>query len=89
MFTDVECIPLFKQHVKAGDVYEDAHVVRIDRRSGLLLEIPSSPVHTPAFVKVCVHLYMCERLCIVVLPVCSVVVYIDMFLDLVAKAITN
>ncbi|CAN6476370.1 unnamed protein product [Victoria cruziana] len=38
-------------HVKAGDVYEDAHVVRIDRRSGLLLEIPSSPVHTPAFVK--------------------------------------
>ncbi|XP_031488129.1 rRNA biogenesis protein RRP5-like [Nymphaea colorata] len=38
-------------HVRAGDVYEDARIIRIDGRSGLLLEVSSSPVHTPAYVK--------------------------------------
>ncbi|XP_031485662.1 rRNA biogenesis protein RRP5 [Nymphaea colorata] len=38
-------------HVRAGDVYEDARIIRIDGRSGLLLEVSSSPIHTPAYVK--------------------------------------
>lgn len=42
------------QHVKIGDIYEDSKVVRVDRGLGLLLEIPSVPVSTPAYVSVCI-----------------------------------
>ncbi|CAK7342219.1 unnamed protein product [Dovyalis caffra] len=38
--------------VKVGDIYDNAKVVRVDRGMGLLLEIPSSPLPTPAFVSV-------------------------------------
>ena len=41
------------QHVKIGDIYDDSKVVRVDRGSGLLLEVPSIPESTPAFVSVC------------------------------------
>ncbi|CAH9109012.1 unnamed protein product [Cuscuta europaea] len=36
--------------VKAGDIFERANVIRVDRGIGLLLELPSSPVPTPAYV---------------------------------------
>lgn len=39
-------------HVKIGDIYEAAKVVRVDRGLGLLLEIPSAPVSTPAYVSI-------------------------------------
>ncbi|KDP21906.1 hypothetical protein JCGZ_03044 [Jatropha curcas] len=38
--------------VKVGDIYESAKVVRVDKGSGLLLEIPSTSVTTPAFVSI-------------------------------------
>ncbi|KAL4578244.1 hypothetical protein LXL04_014364 [Taraxacum kok-saghyz] len=38
--------------VKVGDIFDDSKVVRVDRGSGLLLEIPSTPVPTPAYVNV-------------------------------------
>ncbi|XP_076905789.1 rRNA biogenesis protein RRP5-like [Bidens hawaiensis] len=38
--------------VKTGDIFDDAKVVRVDRGSGLLLEIPSAPIPTPAYVNV-------------------------------------
>ncbi|RAL51772.1 hypothetical protein DM860_010490 [Cuscuta australis] len=38
--------------VKAGDIFEQAKVIRIDKKLGLLLELPSSPVPTPAYVYV-------------------------------------
>ena len=41
------------QHVKSGDIYDDSKVVRVDKGWGLLLEIPSIPVSTPAYVSVC------------------------------------
>ena len=41
------------QHVKIGEIYDDTKVVRVDRGSGLLLEVPSIPESTPAFVSVC------------------------------------
>lgn len=41
------------QHVKIGDIYENSKVVRVDKGSGLLLEVPSIPESTPAFVSVC------------------------------------
>ncbi|KAL5976746.1 rRNA biogenesis protein rrp5 [Asimina triloba] len=41
--------PLF---VKMGDIYEDARIIRVDGRFGLLLEIPSEPVPTPVYVGV-------------------------------------
>lgn len=40
------------QHVKIGDIYDNSKVVRVDKGSGLLLEIPSIPEPTPAFVNV-------------------------------------
>lgn len=49
------------QHVKIGDIYEDSKVVRVDKGLGLLLELPSMPVSTPAYVSVCVFCYL-ERL---------------------------
>lgn len=41
------------QHVKIGDIYDNSKVVRVDRGLGLLLEVPSIPEPTPAFVSVC------------------------------------
>ncbi|KAF5737374.1 protein RRP5 isoform X2 [Tripterygium wilfordii] len=38
--------------VKIGDIYDHSKVVRVDRGSGLLLEIPSTPVSTPAYVSI-------------------------------------
>lgn len=39
-------------HVKVGDIYDDSKVVRVDKGFGLLLEIPSTPVSTPAYVSI-------------------------------------
>lgn len=39
--------------LKTGDIFDHSKVIRIDRGVGLLLEIPSSPVPTPAYVSVC------------------------------------
>ncbi|XP_022156044.1 rRNA biogenesis protein RRP5 isoform X2 [Momordica charantia] len=39
-------------NVRIGDIYDSAKVVRVDRRSGLLLEVTSSPESTPTFVSV-------------------------------------
>lgn len=38
--------------IKVGDIFDQSKVIRIDRGLGLLLEIPSSPVPTPAYVNV-------------------------------------
>ncbi|KAJ8544824.1 hypothetical protein K7X08_017407 [Anisodus acutangulus] len=38
--------------IKVGDIFDQSKVIRIDRGLGLLLEIPSSPVSTPAYVNV-------------------------------------
>ncbi|GLJ04920.1 hypothetical protein SUGI_0006550 [Cryptomeria japonica] len=38
--------------VKVGEIFEDARVVRVDRGIGLLLELPSKPAATPAYVKI-------------------------------------
>ncbi|KAG6700889.1 hypothetical protein I3842_08G135300 [Carya illinoinensis] len=39
-------------NVKVGDIYDDSKVVRVDKGLGLLLEIPSTPVSTPAYVSI-------------------------------------
>ncbi|XP_050380953.1 rRNA biogenesis protein RRP5 [Argentina anserina] len=39
-------------HVKIGDICDDAKVVRVDRGLGLLLEIPSTQISTPAYVSI-------------------------------------
>ncbi|KAH9737718.1 rRNA biogenesis protein RRP5 [Citrus sinensis] len=39
-------------HVKVGDIYDQSKVVRVDRGLGLLLDIPSTPVSTPAYVTI-------------------------------------
>ncbi|XP_050889159.1 rRNA biogenesis protein RRP5 [Lathyrus oleraceus] len=39
-------------HVKIGDIYENSKVVRVDKGPGLLLEVPSIPESTPAFVSI-------------------------------------
>ncbi|KAM7524627.1 hypothetical protein LguiA_014529 [Lonicera macranthoides] len=36
--------------VKTGDIFDNSKVIRVDKGFGLLLEIPSSPIPTPAFV---------------------------------------
>lgn len=41
------------QHVKIGDICDNSKVARVDKGSGLLLEIPSTPLSTPAYVSVC------------------------------------
>lgn len=41
------------QHVKIGDIYDNSKVVRVDKGIGLLLQVPSIPGPTPAFVSVC------------------------------------
>ncbi|KAF7804182.1 rRNA biogenesis protein RRP5 [Senna tora] len=39
-------------HAKTGDIYDDSKVVRVDRGFGLLLEVPSIPESTPAYVSI-------------------------------------
>ncbi|XVE75785.1 hypothetical protein DITRI_Ditri12bG0120500 [Diplodiscus trichospermus] len=39
-------------HVSIGDIYDQSKVVRVDRGFGLLLDIPSRPLSTPAYVNV-------------------------------------
>ncbi|XP_050226780.1 rRNA biogenesis protein RRP5 [Mercurialis annua] len=39
-------------HVRVGDIYDNAKVVRVDKSIGLLLEIPSTPVSSPAYVAI-------------------------------------
>ncbi|XP_020258376.1 rRNA biogenesis protein RRP5 [Asparagus officinalis] len=39
-------------HVKTGDIYDNSRILRVDRGIGLLLEIPSSPKPTPAYVNI-------------------------------------
>lgn len=39
-------------HVKSGDIYDNSKVVRVDKGWGLLLEIQSIPVSTPAYVSI-------------------------------------
>lgn len=41
-----------KQLVKVGDIFEQCKVVRVDKGSGLLLEVPTVPVPTPTYVNV-------------------------------------
>ncbi|XAR68636.1 hypothetical protein NMG60_11003830 [Bertholletia excelsa] len=38
--------------VQAGDIFDQSKVIRVDRGLGLLLEVPTSPVPTPAYVSV-------------------------------------
>ncbi|KAL6563943.1 hypothetical protein OROHE_005183 [Orobanche hederae] len=38
--------------VKIGDIFDQSKVVRVDKGSGLLLEIPTLPIPTPAYVNV-------------------------------------
>ena len=40
------------QLVKVGDIFEHCKVVRVDKGSGLLLEVPTEPFPTPAYVNV-------------------------------------
>ncbi|KAE9465295.1 hypothetical protein C3L33_02796, partial [Rhododendron williamsianum] len=40
------------QLVKAGDIFDHSKVIRVDRGFGLLLEIPTAPFPTPAYVSV-------------------------------------
>ncbi|KAI3417734.1 uncharacterized protein J3R85_014181 [Psidium guajava] len=39
-------------HARVGDIYERAKIVRVDRGLGILLEIPSTPQSTSAYVSV-------------------------------------
>ncbi|OVA06347.1 Ribosomal protein S1 [Macleaya cordata] len=39
-------------HVRTGEIYDSSRVVRVDRGLGVLLEIPSTPVPTPAYVSI-------------------------------------
>ncbi|KAL2326887.1 hypothetical protein Fmac_020314 [Flemingia macrophylla] len=39
-------------HVEIGDIYDKSKVVRVDKGSGLLLEVPSIPEPTPVFVSI-------------------------------------
>lgn len=65
------------QHVKIGDIYDDSKVVRVDRGLGLLLEIPSTQISTPAYVSVC---SFCGSIFEVYFDYTGVTIYIDFFL---------
>lgn len=43
---------MFLQNVKVGDIYDECRVVRLDKGIGLLVEIPSSPAPSPAYINV-------------------------------------
>ncbi|CAA3014339.1 rRNA biogenesis RRP5 [Olea europaea subsp. europaea] len=38
--------------VKLGDIFDQSKVIRVDKGSGLLLELPTLPISTPAYVNV-------------------------------------
>jgi hypothetical protein len=40
------------QNLKAGDIYDKSKVLRVDKKAGLFLEIPSS-TPSPGFISVC------------------------------------
>lgn len=40
------------QQVKAGEIFDKSEVIRVDRRFGLMLKVPTTPVPTPAYVNV-------------------------------------
>lgn len=40
------------QLVRVGAIFDQSKVVRVDKGSGLLLQIPTTPVPTPAYVNV-------------------------------------
>lgn len=40
------------QNVKVGEIYDKSRVLRVDKKAGLFLEIPS-PTPSPGFVSVC------------------------------------
>lgn len=40
------------QLIKTGDIFDGSTVIRVDRGLGLLLEVPSTPEPTPAYVNV-------------------------------------
>jgi len=42
----------YMQNVKAGDIYNKSKVLRVDKKAGLFLEIPS-PTPSPGFISVC------------------------------------
>lgn len=48
------------QLVKAGDIFDHSKVIRVDRGFGLLLEIPTAPFPTPAYVSVSSSRLSCE-----------------------------
>ncbi|KAJ4801242.1 hypothetical protein LUZ62_052488 [Rhynchospora pubera] len=39
-------------NVKVGDIYDESRVVRVDKGGGLLIEIPSSPTPSPAYINI-------------------------------------
>ncbi|WOL03965.1 rRNA biogenesis protein RRP5 [Canna indica] len=39
-------------YIKTGEIYDNSRILRIDRELGLLLEIPSSPAPSPAYVSI-------------------------------------
>lgn len=41
------------QNIKIGEIYDESRVVRVDKGIGLLVEIPSSPAPSPAYINVC------------------------------------
>lgn len=53
------------QNVKAGEIYDKARVLRMDKRAGLFLEIPS-PTPSPGFVSVC-HFIECSVVNIIII----------------------
>ncbi|XP_010934562.1 rRNA biogenesis protein RRP5 isoform X2 [Elaeis guineensis] len=38
--------------VRTGEIYDNSRILRVDRGIGLLLEVPSSPIPSPAFVSI-------------------------------------
>lgn len=46
------CIYFVLQLVKVGDIFEECKVVRVDKGSGLLLEVPTIPTPTPTYINV-------------------------------------
>lgn len=63
------CENICEQLVKIGDIFEQCKVVRIDKGSGLLLEVPTVPVPTPTYVNVSSVILL--ALCVVILYVKS------------------
>lgn len=62
------CENICWQLVKIGDIFEQCKVVRIDKGSGLLLEVPTIPVPTPTYVNVS---------SVILLVLCVVILYVN------------